>query len=609
MSDSSAAETGRTALRVAAVVLLVLVVAPFVVTGVPAVVGAEESFVVLSGSMDAEPEPIIKPGDVVIVDGVNPATLEEQDIITFTAGGDEPVTHRIVNVTEEDGQVAFRTKGDANEDADQQLVGPDQVIGEVMLVIPLIGHVVNFANTTQGFVLLVLLPIGLLVLSEAWNLVASRDDSPEEASGEPGTFDRSPPMGAAGATATATATATTTEVEADADGDEDGPSTISLGRTQVGGIAVGLVPIAAATGYVAFRLQEAWILTAFFASVGLFVLSTLLYLRIRWGSSDPEAPAGSPRPAGHPVGPVEGSNGGEVGHGDGETAMTAVTTARPVVEDGIRQDPVVNGRIEGVDTRSLVEVSVDSREELVGMAIEKGTWVVHDTDVGAYVLVDDGMLFRYDDGDGSGPDRPAVEPASEWEEASGWVTFPDDENEDEGEGEGDTAADQADGSAVEVHSDDPDDTAGTTGWELAPADTGRVPSSDGNGDEPTSLWSEEGLTPAVRRVDGDEELTPAIRRVDGDEDATGGTADGPTRSDGVDEVTTDGSVRTDGGTTAGPSSSVRGTRWLVGLPVRALGFVGYLAIEPPMALYRTLRPDGPESESSPRTDGRSEGEP
>jgi len=185
MSDGSVASSGRTALRVAAVVLLVLVVAPFVVTGVPAVIGAEESFVVLSGSMNDEPEPIIKPGDVVIVDGVTPANVEEQDIITFTAGGEEPVTHRVVNVTQQDGQVAFRTKGDANEDADPQLVGPDQVIGEVMFVIPLIGHVVNFANTTQGFVLLVLLPIGLLVLSEAWNLVMSREESSEDEFEEP----------------------------------------------------------------------------------------------------------------------------------------------------------------------------------------------------------------------------------------------------------------------------------------------------------------------------------------------------------------------------------------------------------------------------------------
>ena len=180
MSDGSVAGSGRTALRVAAVLLLVLVVAPFVVTGVPSVVGAEESFVVLSGSMNAEPEPIVQPGDVVIVGGVDPVDIEEQDIITFTTGAEEPVTHRVVNVTERNGQVAFRTKGDANEDADPQLVGPDQVIGRVMFVIPLIGHVVNFANTTQGFVLLVLLPIGLLVLSEAWNLVTSNEGASDD---------------------------------------------------------------------------------------------------------------------------------------------------------------------------------------------------------------------------------------------------------------------------------------------------------------------------------------------------------------------------------------------------------------------------------------------
>jgi len=624
MSDGSVASSGRTALRVAAVVLLVLVVAPFVVTGVPAVIGAEESFVVLSGSMDAEPEPIIKPGDVVIVDGVNPANVEEQDVITFTAGGEEPVTHRVVNVTQQDGQVAFRTKGDANEDADPQLVGPDQVIGEVMLVIPLIGHVVNFANTTQGFVLLVLLPIGLLVLSEAWNLVMSPDESSQEEEfggpAEPGPA-RVGTAPAAGAT-----TGTGAGVDADASGEEseDGPSTVTLQKIQTKWITVGLVPVAAAAGYLAFRLQGAWILTVFFASVGLTLLSGLVYLRMKWGAPEPEAPPGSTPSAGRPTEAIVRRPDTGADH-EGQTPSTAATAVQPVVEDGIRRNPVVTGRIEeSLENGSRVEVSVDSREELVRMAIEKGTWVVHDTDQGVYVLVDDGMLFRCDEGgriaatrDGRAADAGAhrggdtpVQPDSEWEEASDWVTFPENgeggasgEKSGSSPDDGDETGTEDRGTAAETV-DEPTESGdkgpGGTGdadvrpsREPTPVDVGNAPSPEANRDASASPWR-------------DEDLALAIKRVDETEASSGEAATDPTRSEGADGAT-DGSVRTDGGSNDGLSPIIRGIGRVFDIPIRVLGFVGYLTVEPPMALYRFLRSgEGKNDESRPRSDGHTE---
>jgi len=629
MSDGSVASSGRTALRVLAVVLLVVVVAPFVVTGMPAVIGAEESFVVLSGSMNAEPEPIIQPGDVVIVDGVNPATIEEQDIITFTTGSEEPVTHRVVNVTEENGQVAFRTKGDANEDADQQLIGPDQVIGEVILVLPLIGHVVNFANTTQGFVLLVLLPIGLLVLSEIWNLLMADDESAEESEPE-----RSPPAGAA-----------EPAVESEADEDDDGPSTVSLGRTQMGWITLGLVPISAAAGYLAFRLQTAWILTAFFASVGLTILSGLLYLRIRWGGTATETGTGTTAEAARPADPEAGSagrSGSEAAHARGaeRATSTALTTVEPVVEERSHRNPVVTGRVENtLGDGSHVEVSVDSREALVGMAIEKGTWVVHDTDVGMYVLVDDGMLFRYDDGTGGN------RPSSNWEEESGWVTF----------SEGEDVTERTNGSSRSGHPEgvdrmsatgrtsdpmgtDADESTDATGTEsresTTAADSPGLGDSaasdspveevektegvekDGEADESEDVEEATGLT-----RNGDEsatpgdatretEVVPAIRRVD-DADGHLDPGEHPAEENGStedDPPILDGAMETDGGTTTGQSEFVETLGWVLEFPIRALGFLGYIVVAPPAALYRALRPNDDGDEESSQVDTRSEGD-
>jgi signal peptidase len=154
-------------------VLLLVVVAPFVVFAVPQVAGASQSYVVVSSSM----APAIGAGDVVIVEDVPASEIDPGDVITFErqAGGGERsgpdrVTHRVVDVTERDGRHYFETKGDANEDPDPQLVPPEDVTGRVMFSIPLVGWVITYAGTTAGTVALVVVPGGLLALSEAWTL-------------------------------------------------------------------------------------------------------------------------------------------------------------------------------------------------------------------------------------------------------------------------------------------------------------------------------------------------------------------------------------------------------------------------------------------------------
>jgi len=170
----------RTA-NVVGVAVLIAIVVPFVVFAVPQVVGADQSYVVLSGSM----EPAMSPGDVIIVNSVPASAIERNDVITFGGqGGDTPTTHRVIDVVEQDGTTAFRTQGDANEDPDGSLVTPDQLQGKVLspggylLVIPLIGYLINFAGTQSGFALFVALPVLLLVLNEIWNVIASARSTP-----------------------------------------------------------------------------------------------------------------------------------------------------------------------------------------------------------------------------------------------------------------------------------------------------------------------------------------------------------------------------------------------------------------------------------------------
>ena len=163
-------------------IALLLAVLPFVVYAVPQVAGASQSYVVLSDSMSPE----IHAGDVVVVDDVPTQQIGQGDVITYDRpGGDQLVTHRVVEVLNEDGDTAFRTKGDANEEADPQPVPAGNVVGVVQFHIPLIGRVISFASTDAGIVLFVVLPATALGVSEVVSLY--RDATTSGTNGEPTT--------------------------------------------------------------------------------------------------------------------------------------------------------------------------------------------------------------------------------------------------------------------------------------------------------------------------------------------------------------------------------------------------------------------------------------
>ena len=168
---------GRTVLNVVGIALLIALVVPFAVYAVPDLAGADQSYVVLTGSMT----PAIAPGDVVIVDSVDPAAIAVGDVVTFErAANNPPVTHRVIEVVETESGPAYVTKGDANEDPDTSLVYPNQLVGRVLVTFPYIGHVIEFGNSTNGFLLLVVTPFALLILTEIAAFVRSGRGDDEE---------------------------------------------------------------------------------------------------------------------------------------------------------------------------------------------------------------------------------------------------------------------------------------------------------------------------------------------------------------------------------------------------------------------------------------------
>lgn len=170
-----------TILRAVVVVLVIAIVAPFVVFTVPQVVGAEESYVVISGSM----RPTIHVNDAIIVNEVSPASIHVGDIIVFHGRGErgsdniDVTTHRVVDIVRTEEGLAFKTKGDANEEADRGLVPASALVGRVMFTIPYIGYIIVFAGTQLGFILLVAIPVGLLMIGEMYDLARAARNSRE----------------------------------------------------------------------------------------------------------------------------------------------------------------------------------------------------------------------------------------------------------------------------------------------------------------------------------------------------------------------------------------------------------------------------------------------
>lgn len=156
--------------------------APIVAYIQPATVGADESRIVLTGSM----EPTLEPGDVVLVRHATIDDVEIGDIVTFRSheGHETPYTHRVVDITTDQRGTVLTTKGDANEDPDPMYVNGDMLIGTVHVTIPKLGFVINGAQSQITPVILVVLSI-LAVGHEAQGLLARprHEDTPPSETG------------------------------------------------------------------------------------------------------------------------------------------------------------------------------------------------------------------------------------------------------------------------------------------------------------------------------------------------------------------------------------------------------------------------------------------
>lgn len=125
-------------------------------------VGGWLPLIVLTDSMYPE----IESGDLIICHTEEAENIKDGDIIAFfdpAGNGTTIVTHRVTDVTTQDGTLAFQTKGDANNVEDAMPVPAEDLVGVYQRRIPNMGNVAMFMQTTQGLIVCVVCPIILLV--------------------------------------------------------------------------------------------------------------------------------------------------------------------------------------------------------------------------------------------------------------------------------------------------------------------------------------------------------------------------------------------------------------------------------------------------------------
>ena len=125
-------------------------------------IGGTLPLIVLTDSMYPE----IESGDLIICHTAEAKDIKVNDIISFfdpAGNGTSIVTHRVIEIIEENGEIFFRTRGDNNNTEDKEPVPAENLVGVYKTRIAGAGHVAMFMQSTPGLIICVVLPIMFLI--------------------------------------------------------------------------------------------------------------------------------------------------------------------------------------------------------------------------------------------------------------------------------------------------------------------------------------------------------------------------------------------------------------------------------------------------------------
>ena len=121
---------------------------------------------VQTGSM----EPVLQPGDAVVVHAVSTRQLRVGDIISYQSPRDSSliISHRLIGIDRRTGWL--RTQGDALKTPDPAFP-PRLVVGQVTAVAPKLGRLLDILRQPLGLALAVYLPAIVIIVAEIRRLI------------------------------------------------------------------------------------------------------------------------------------------------------------------------------------------------------------------------------------------------------------------------------------------------------------------------------------------------------------------------------------------------------------------------------------------------------
>lgn len=122
------------------------------------------AYICMSDSMKATD---FAAGDLIVVAKVDPAKLEQGDIIAYISqdksSAGKTITHKIRNVKKAGAESVFVTYGTTTGRNDELPVTYDQVTGKYLFHVPAIGNFFMFLRTVPGYLLFVFQPLAILL--------------------------------------------------------------------------------------------------------------------------------------------------------------------------------------------------------------------------------------------------------------------------------------------------------------------------------------------------------------------------------------------------------------------------------------------------------------
>ena len=128
---------------------------------IPSVFGWKP-FMVLSGSM----KDTIMPGDLILTKEIDALELKEGDVISFRTNKYTVITHRIINIVDEEGERKYYTKGDNNDATDRDPVCNDQIEGIYRYRSPKLGEIALNLQKPIGIVICIALPLIIVLIAQ-----------------------------------------------------------------------------------------------------------------------------------------------------------------------------------------------------------------------------------------------------------------------------------------------------------------------------------------------------------------------------------------------------------------------------------------------------------